>query len=382
MPVSQPPDRLKTMRRSCPTASLPARPTTSLLAALLVSAAGCHQANGPSGGTALTPVSPLAPHGPSAAAGPRLGPFGGSTRVAPPGTGSYGTANNYLGGVAPVNATSQNFDANAASGYVAAAPGSQVQPVGWAETQSVAPSFTGGNSLASGNAGGMLPRLDGMPVNDFTRAPAPPGYPNRQPSSPATRGASTPSPTTLFPTTLFPTTLAPTTLAPTWPQPNGAPTERAHPKPRPASSVSRAARLTPRPASIPPTHLVSHRRRNSGRQRRLPNCNRCPPRDSNRSPRNFERRPSRSRRPNRPAKPTRDDPRTLVVPMQICRGVPPRPATDRRLVPTRKHPVPGPRPSPIRAPSHRRKRSNGIGGADPIGRRRPASSPRLRSRHW
>lgn len=229
-----------------------------------------------------------------------------------------------------------------------------------------------------------------------TISPEPPPRPatrigNRP--SPATRGASTPSPTTLFPTTLFPTTLFPTTLAPTTLAPTErapterapterAPTERAHPKPRPASSVSRAARLTPRPASIPPTHLVSHRRRNSGRQRRLPNCNRCPPRDSNRSPRNFERRPSRSRRPNRPAKPTRDDPRTLVVPMQICRGVPPRPATDRRLVPTRKHPVPGPRPSPIRAPSHRRKRSNGIGGADPIGRRRPASSPRLRSRHW
>ncbi len=171
------------MRRSCPTASLPARPTTSFLALALVSAAGCQQANGPNGGTALTPVSPLAPHGSSSAAGPQLGPFGGSTRVAPPGTGSYGTANNYLGGVAPVNATSQNFaPANAASGYVAATPGSQVQPVGWTETQSVAPDFARGNSLASGNAGGMVPRLDGMPVNDFTRAPAPPGYPTRQPS--------------------------------------------------------------------------------------------------------------------------------------------------------------------------------------------------------
>ncbi len=128
------PDRLKTMRRTCL--------NTSLLALATVSMVGCHQAPGPTGGTALTPVSPMTAPGSTA---PRLGPFNSSTRVAPPGTGSYGTANNYLGGVAPVGASS---------------------------------SVPGSTQMARGSTdqSPMMSRLNGMRVNDLTQAPPPPGY--------------------------------------------------------------------------------------------------------------------------------------------------------------------------------------------------------------
>lgn len=158
------------MRRTCL--------KTSLLALATVSMLGCHQATGPAGGTALSPLSPLP--GSSSSSPPRLGPFGGATRVAPPGTGSYGTANNYMGGVAPVGATTsypagplggQSMVGSVQTHDPSAMSGSGIQPASWNETQSQ-------NSLAlsSNDPSPMRPQLNGMRLNDLTQAPPPPGY--------------------------------------------------------------------------------------------------------------------------------------------------------------------------------------------------------------
>lgn len=161
---------------------------TLISSTLLLIACGCHQATGPTGVGMLSPVGSLAPVSPGQS--PALGPFGGPTRVTPPGTGAFSTPNNYLGGVIPNNQARTTI----ASGGVLAlggAPGnsdvigSGVQVAGWTETNSQITS----NSPDSQQLGSPVipqtsvrssnsrdPRSGGMQVIDLTGAPNPPGY--------------------------------------------------------------------------------------------------------------------------------------------------------------------------------------------------------------
>ena len=160
-----------------------------LLTLGLSAGTGCRQATGPTGAP-RTPIGPLAPSSPGAI-GPTLGPFGAPTRVTPPATGSYGTANNFMGGVAPVGYAPQAGRAQNLAGMQGATGGSGlatnmagsmnnrvigsgVQQAGWTETNA-----TMGNAAPSGIASPSSsgPRRDGgMRVIDLTDAPPPPGY--------------------------------------------------------------------------------------------------------------------------------------------------------------------------------------------------------------
>ena len=155
--------------------------TTLLVALALPAMPGCRQ---PTGSTVGTSVSPLtAPGGTNpSVGGTGIGPFGGSTRVRPPGTGSYGTANNYLGGVAPVSAsvTPQRSNGQLAATSLGDDRYGERQ---LRETQVSGP--PSGNYAAADSLG---IRLGGMPVNDLTQAPTPPGYRPTGPTGPNVNG--------------------------------------------------------------------------------------------------------------------------------------------------------------------------------------------------
>ena len=161
-----------------------------LITTVLSAGSGCHQRPAPIAGAPTTPIGPLAPAAPNAGAvGPSLGPFGAPTRVPPPATGSYSTPNNYLGGAAPGG---QAFSPNPRAPSFASAPsrlqplgapaaaaplpstGSGVRQTGWTDTAHAA---TGASSAPPFPADDPAhPRLGGLPVNDLTGAPPPPGY--------------------------------------------------------------------------------------------------------------------------------------------------------------------------------------------------------------
>ncbi|TWU58803.1 hypothetical protein Poly51_15830 [Rubripirellula tenax] len=150
--------------------------TVTLLTSVVVATGGCRQTTGPANSGTFSSVSPLAP----VAAGqtPVLGPFGGSTRVAPPATGSFSQqpANNYLSPTTQPQASyappPQSFGTpppasaygqpNANFGFEPI--GSGVQPASFTET---------GATIPSNNPD---PRRGGMQVIDLTGAPNPPGY--------------------------------------------------------------------------------------------------------------------------------------------------------------------------------------------------------------
>lgn len=157
---------------------------TLLLTIATLCAVGCQQTAGPASTGPLTPIGPLAPVG--AGQAPALTPFGGTTKVTPPATGSYAAPNNYMGGVVPGGQAS--VSGGSSQGF--AAPGnnvigSGVQVAGWNETNTV---VAGGGPTAIGQSpsptstfgpaadGGSNPRSGGMQVIDLTGAPPPPGY--------------------------------------------------------------------------------------------------------------------------------------------------------------------------------------------------------------
>jgi hypothetical protein len=161
-----PPLGFKNMRQSC---------FAVLLSAIASLTIGCHQA--PNGSSPLAPVGTISNQmTPARSVSTGIGPFGGRTRIAPPGTGSYAVPNNYMGGAPTgdlgVNAApTDSFDR--ASG---------VRPAAFAETATNNNTGTFGagfnhQSPANTNAApGMSPQFGGMRVHDLTNAPAPPGY--------------------------------------------------------------------------------------------------------------------------------------------------------------------------------------------------------------
>jgi hypothetical protein len=156
----------------------------SLLVAAIVLTIGCRQTSGPLGGGPLAPTGALSPVN---GQGPALTPFGGSTRVTPPPTGSYSAPNTYMGGVAP--ASQPAFGVNPAAGFAPvnglasqdnAVVGSGVQQAsGFTETNDAF--STPQNPDIGVNSDVRDPRAGGMRTLDLTNAPPPPGY---QPSFP------------------------------------------------------------------------------------------------------------------------------------------------------------------------------------------------------
>lgn len=151
---------------------------TLLLAAVSLISSGCRQTTGPANTGAISPIGALSPVGQGQA--PSLGPFGGPTRVTPPGTGAYVAPNNYMGGVAPIGQASGNVYPTGAyaSQPSAGVIGSGVQVAGWSETNTViqSPSANGSPAFGTNSTAGSNPRSGGMQVIDMTAAPAPPGY--------------------------------------------------------------------------------------------------------------------------------------------------------------------------------------------------------------
>ena len=133
---------------------------------------GCRQPIG----TAISPAgnSTLAPVNSSSG----IGPFGGRTRIAPPGTKAYTTPNNYMGGVAPTNSVGHNLAPN--NGFTddfRAAGG--VQQTNFAQNNPSLGSGSGSKTAFPNPANtnsGMRPNLGGMRVHDLTTSPTPPGY--------------------------------------------------------------------------------------------------------------------------------------------------------------------------------------------------------------
>ncbi len=145
---------------------------TLLLTAVSLIASGCRQTAGPANTGPMTPIGPLSPVGQGQA--PVLGPFGGTTRVTPPGTGSYGAPNNYMGGVAP----QANAGVNPAGGFAsqpsAGVIGSGVQAAGWTETnsnfQSAGANAGGAPTFGINPSPASNPRSGGMQIIDLTGA--------------------------------------------------------------------------------------------------------------------------------------------------------------------------------------------------------------------
>ncbi len=185
---------------------------TLFLTAFTLIACGCRQTT-PANTGPMTPFGPMAPSSSLSPVGanqaPALNPFGGTTRVTPPATGSFGAPNNYMGGVAPAGQSNANMGAAqgfAGQGFAGqgfggpglagqgfAGPGlggqgnevigSGVQPAGWTETNSIiapAPSAFGASgpqtTFGATPAVPANPRSGGMQIIDLTGAPAPPGY--------------------------------------------------------------------------------------------------------------------------------------------------------------------------------------------------------------
>ena len=153
---------------------------TLLLTAVPLILSGCRQTTGAANTGPLTPIGPLSPIGQGQA--PILGPFGGATRVTPPGTGSYLAPNNYMGGVAPIGQA--NLGVSPAGGFASQPSGgvigSGVQAAGWTETNSSFPSADlneiGTPTFGINPSPASDPRSGGMQIIDLTGAPAPPGY--------------------------------------------------------------------------------------------------------------------------------------------------------------------------------------------------------------
>ncbi len=161
--------------------------------ALVLLSSGCRQ-GGQAGSAGLAPISQLPGQpvttGPTM---PSLGPFGASARVPPPPTGSYGNpsglgaslnampANYAPSNLAPMsyNETGQNNNNIAMAGGVETAQyGHDPQAAGngspWRETSTTYPGMMNSQMDLSGDSTSS-PR-GGMPVNDLTNAPPPPGY--------------------------------------------------------------------------------------------------------------------------------------------------------------------------------------------------------------
>ncbi|SMP76964.1 hypothetical protein SAMN06265222_12251 [Neorhodopirellula lusitana] len=169
---------------------------------------GCRQPNGTSGFAGAAPISQLPGQtAMTAPAMPSLGPFGASTRVPPPSTGSYGqgaaaatgATYNPAGNYAPTNYApsglvpmsyqnaGQTADPNqvvnaggtaandSASGWNATGSGVAQTGMSWTETSANGLPV---NEYGPGNY--VTPpssvRSGGMPVIDLTGSPPPPGY--------------------------------------------------------------------------------------------------------------------------------------------------------------------------------------------------------------
>lgn len=151
------------------------------LIALCTLALGCRQTAGPLTGGPLAPTNGLAP---VTGQSPALSPFGGTTRVTPPATGSYTAPNNYLGGTIG----QANTGVSPAGGFVGdsftnpnnSVIGSGVQVAGWNDA-TVGGGATGSATDFGVNSATRDPRSGGMRTIDLTGAPAPPGYRQPQP---------------------------------------------------------------------------------------------------------------------------------------------------------------------------------------------------------
>jgi hypothetical protein len=176
---------------------------TLLLTIATLLAGGCQQTAGTATPGPMTPIGPLAPVG--AGQAPALAPFGGSTKVTPPATGSYVAPNNYMGGVVPEGQAAVGTGSR--QGFAAQGNnviGSGVQVAGWNETNSVVagtqPAPVGQAAPPTSTFGAAPPsagnpRSGGMQVIDLTGAPAPPGYRPTVPS-PASQYPVAPQPQT------------------------------------------------------------------------------------------------------------------------------------------------------------------------------------------
>jgi hypothetical protein len=148
----------------------------------LLFASGCRQTTNLSG-SPLTPVSPLGPNAmltPAPSGG--VGPFGGATRVQPPGTGAVGTPSSYVN-PAPVQSSSVHGSFESFAQSAAPSPlqtgqksldtgASEVTPARWNETDTRLAGQTAPTTINSG----LRQRLSGMPLIDLTNVPPPPGY--------------------------------------------------------------------------------------------------------------------------------------------------------------------------------------------------------------
>ena len=173
---------------------------TLLFSAISILSIGCRQTSGPSAGGSMSP----------AAQSPTFNPFGGATRVTPPPSGTSAAQNPYIGGPPGQTNTAvgvaNGFAAAAVPGATAPVVGSGVQPAGFVRSGAGAAPATqagfGTNSFtpavntampsgavqagygAAAAASLNSIRAGGMPVNDLTRAPLPPGYPSVPRASP------------------------------------------------------------------------------------------------------------------------------------------------------------------------------------------------------
>jgi len=142
---------------------------------LVFVAAGCRQTSGPTAGSPLTPIGPLAPVGlspigaPPASASSAMGSLSAPTRVPPPPSNS---ANTQAGAFVPYGQTSSLGPPPAVDSFHSPI-GSGVATAGWTETNTNVPTNNAAHynqSVASGI------RFNGMQVNDLTSS-APPTSP-------------------------------------------------------------------------------------------------------------------------------------------------------------------------------------------------------------
>ena len=160
---------------------------TLLISSIALIPTGCRQAPGPLGAGPLSPIGngALAPVPNSA---PSLNPFGGPTRVTPPGTSAFSSPNNYLGGVQRGRANNPG----PTGGFAQASSepiGSGVQVAAWSDQSANSPGDANQRSVVQTSSYSRFglgasnpprsdrgPRKSGMRVIDMTGAPNPPGY--------------------------------------------------------------------------------------------------------------------------------------------------------------------------------------------------------------
>ncbi len=159
---------------------------------MLLLATGCRQAGAPANSAGMAPISAMPGQAPMTGPTlPALGPFGASARVPPPATGSYGSPSIQSAGTSavPANYAPANI---APMSYAESSGGNSVAVAGGFGNQQNAPNGAPGGSswqemstypgpptnpqmdLSQNNSRGV--RSGGMPVNDLTGAPPPPGY--------------------------------------------------------------------------------------------------------------------------------------------------------------------------------------------------------------